>query len=85
MAVYEYLCDKCGARFEKRMPMSEFRDVVPCTKCKAKARKAISNFAFVGRSQSGDSLDFGDDEGLGAMGGMGGMRGMGGMPGLDMD
>ncbi len=80
MTLYEYLCDKCGARFEKRMPMSEFRDVVPCTKCRANARKAISNFAFVGRSQSDDSFDFGDDEGLGAMGGM---PGMGGMPDMD--
>lgn len=70
MALYEYLCDKCGARFEKRMPMADVRQLVPCTMCKAKARKTIGNFAFVGRVKSGSPWDSGGDDDMGGMGGM---------------
>lgn len=52
MALYEYLCNKCGARFERRMSMSDVLQVVPCTACDGQARKTLGGFAVVGRAQS---------------------------------
>lgn len=53
MALYEYHCQKCGTRFEKRMPMSEVLQLVPCPSCKAQAKKVLGNFALVGNSEPG--------------------------------
>jgi putative FmdB family regulatory protein len=77
MALYEYLCDKCGNRFEKRMPMSDVLQLIDCPKCKAKAKKTLGNFAVVGSANAGfgdgaDSWDDGGGMGDGGMGGMGG-------------
>jgi putative FmdB family regulatory protein len=83
MALYEYVCGACGARFEKRMPMSEVVQVLPCTACGKPARKAIGQFAVTGVATegvgdgpapweddgSGDGLDGGDD--FGGFGGHG--------------
>jgi len=53
MALYEYLCAACGTRTERRMPMSDVLQVVPCAKCGKQARKVVGNFAIVGRSEAG--------------------------------
>jgi putative FmdB family regulatory protein len=70
MALYEYHCPGCGARFDKRMPMSDVLQLVPCPTCGKQARKTIGNFAFVGRAEEGlgdgpapwDSDGGGDDD-----------------------
>ena len=75
MALYEYLCPACGARTERRMPMSGVLQMVPCGKCGKQAHKVLGNFAVVGRSEAGIEdgpapwEDGGDDGGLDDMGG----------------
>jgi len=77
MALYEYLCPACGTRTERRMPMSDALQLVPCAKCGKEARKVVGNFAIVGRSEAGlgDGPapwdDGGDDGGLGDVDGGG--------------
>lgn len=56
MALYEYLCSKCGTRFEKRMPMAKVRQRTTCPKCKKQADKLMSTFAVTGIAD--DSFDF---------------------------
>lgn len=53
MALYEYRCPACGERFEKRMPMGDVLQLLPCPSCGAKARKVIGGFALVGRAEAG--------------------------------
>lgn len=53
MALYEYRCPACDERFERRMPMGDVLQLVPCPACGAKARKVIGNFALVGRAEAG--------------------------------
>lgn len=77
MALYEYLCPSCGTRTEKRMPMSDVLQLVPCAACGKQARKVLGGFAVVGRAEAsladgpapwdedggGDDGGFGDDAG----------------------
>lgn len=65
MALYEYHCSSCGARFEKRMPMNDVLQLVPCTQCNQKAQKVIGGFAVVGRAEAslGDGPAPWDDDG----------------------
>lgn len=53
MALYEYRCPACDERFEKRMPMGDVPQLLPCPSCGAKARKVIGGFALVGRAEAG--------------------------------
>ncbi|MBE7519245.1 MAG: zinc ribbon domain-containing protein [Thermoflexaceae bacterium] len=53
MALYEYYCEGCGARTERRMPMSDVLQFVPCPKCGKQAKKIVGNFAIVGRAEAG--------------------------------
>ena len=69
MALYEYQCDACGNVFEKRMPMSDALQAVPCPNCNKMAKKVIGNFAVVGRAEPGIEdgpapWEEGGDEGL---------------------
>jgi len=82
MALYEYLCPACGARTERRMPMSDVLQLVPCSVCGKQAKKVIGNFAVVGVSEGGlgdgpapwddgggdDDFGGGDDFGMGGHG-----------------
>lgn len=77
MALYEYLCFDCGTRTEKRMPMSDVLQLIPCPNCGKQAKKTLGGFAVVGRAEAsvadgpapwedgGDDGDFGDDGGHG--------------------
>ena len=77
MALYEYLCPSCGTRTEKRMPMSDVLQLIPCPKCGKQAKKTMGNWAVVGVAQEsvGDDpapwdSDGGDDGGeFGDLGG----------------
>jgi putative FmdB family regulatory protein len=68
MALYEYLCPSCGKRTEKRMPMSDVLQLIPCAHCGKQAKKTIGGFAVLGRAEA--SIDDGpapwdDDDGGG--------------------
>ncbi|MCC6381118.1 MAG: zinc ribbon domain-containing protein [Dehalococcoidia bacterium] len=67
MALYEYLCPACGARTERRMPMSDVLQVVPCGACGKQARKVIGGFAVLGRAEAslGDGPAPWDEDGGG--------------------
>jgi len=67
MALYEYLCPGCGARTEKRMPMSDVLQAVPCAACGKQARKVMGGFAVVGVAEAsvGDGPAPWDDAGGG--------------------
>lgn len=52
MALYEYQCSDCDARFEKRMPMGDALQLAPCPDCDAQAKKVMGNFAVVGRAEA---------------------------------
>jgi len=81
MALYEYHCPDCGTLTEKRMPMSDVLQFIPCPTCGKSAKKVMGNFAVLGRAEAsvgdgpapweaGGGDDFGDDDGLGMGGGM---------------
>lgn len=65
MALYEYQCPACGKRTEKRMPMSDVVQTVPCGSCGKEARKVIGGFALVGIADAslGDGPAPWDDDG----------------------
>jgi len=77
MALYEYICPACGTHTDKRMPMSDALQVIPCPKCGKQARKAIGGFAVVGIGQESFEDgpapwdDDGDGDGGDDFGGMG--------------
>ena len=48
MAVYEYLCRVCDARFEARRPMAEASDPINCPQGHAETTRRLSVFASVG-------------------------------------
>jgi putative FmdB family regulatory protein len=52
MALYEYGCPACGARTEKRMPMSDVLQSISCPKCGKQATKVIGGFAIAGRAEA---------------------------------
>ena len=53
MALYEYHCKACGARTEKRMPMSDVLQLIPCSKCGKQAQKVIGGWSVIGLAQPG--------------------------------
>jgi len=73
MALYEYVCGGCGTRTDKRMPMSDVLQSIPCPKCGKQAAKAIGGFSVLGIARAGvedgpapweaDGGDGGDDHG----------------------
>lgn len=58
MALYEYHCDHCGHRFEKRVPMSKVRARTVCPKCRKQARKLMAAFAVTGSAEEKVDLDY---------------------------
>lgn len=85
MALYEYLCPDCGTRTEKRMPMTDVLQTIPCSKCGKQARKTIGSWAVVGISSASVEdgpapwdMDGGDDGGDDMMAGLGDLGGGGG-------
>jgi putative FmdB family regulatory protein len=53
MALYEYQCGACGTRTEKRMPMADVLQLIPCPSCGKQAKKTIGGFAVVGIAAEG--------------------------------
>ena len=49
MPVYEYVCDDCNARFERRVAHPDEGAEVSCRECESDhVRRAISRVAFIG-------------------------------------
>lgn len=69
MAIYEYYCQSCKKKFERRRPMSDVAVVTDCD-CGSKAERMISMFAAP-RSDGDAMFD------MDAMGGGGGCCGGG--------
>lgn len=44
--IYEYVCDKCGQRFEKLCVVDARDDLMDCPKCGQLARRLFSTFSF---------------------------------------
>ncbi|MCZ2108007.1 MAG: zinc ribbon domain-containing protein [Dehalococcoidia bacterium] len=75
MALYEYYCAACGTRTEKRMPMSDVLQLIPCPTCGKQAQKVIGGWSVIGRAQEsiGDGpapWEDGGDSGDGPEGGI---------------
>ncbi|MCS7295961.1 MAG: zinc ribbon domain-containing protein [Chloroflexota bacterium] len=51
MALYEYRCANCGTTFERRMPMTDVLQFVPCPSCGQQAQKLMGTFVVVGRAE----------------------------------
>jgi putative FmdB family regulatory protein len=66
MPTYEYQCDLCGLRFERRQPITE-ESVTECPECHGEVRRLVSGGAGfmlkgsgnhrVGRKENGCSLE----------------------------
>ncbi|GBD23508.1 hypothetical protein HRbin29_01174 [bacterium HR29] len=54
MALYEYRCAGCGTTFEKRMPMKDVLQFLPCPSCGQQAQKLMGTFVVVGRAEPGE-------------------------------
>lgn len=90
MPTYDYLCKKCGNKFELRRSIATRDDAAPCPSCKSKstARKTINRLnvltgvrprAELGEGEAEDFLDDAEDmfdDGMG--GGHGHSHGPGG-------
>jgi putative FmdB family regulatory protein len=58
MPTYEYKCEKCGARFERRQAFSE-EPITECPQCHGKVRRIVSGGAgFILRGSSQDRTDY---------------------------
>ena len=55
MALYEYRCQQCETTFEKRMPMTEVLEFVPCPSCGGQAKKLMGTFVVVGRAEPSEA------------------------------
>jgi putative FmdB family regulatory protein len=53
MPLYEYKCERCGARFEAIARIAE-KDETACPECGAPAERQLSSFA-VGSAESSDA------------------------------
>ncbi|MEW6034418.1 MAG: zinc ribbon domain-containing protein [Chloroflexota bacterium] len=45
MAIYEYVCPRCGKEFEVMRPISESSKPAACPKCGARAERLVSAFS----------------------------------------
>lgn len=60
MPMYEYICTDCECRFDKLRGFSQADDPVECPHCHgSKAKRALSLFASVVRSESGGAESHG--------------------------
>ena len=54
MPIYEYVCAKCGAKFELLRSLSQADKEVPCPQCDNVAERILSSFV----SHSTDDMGF---------------------------
>jgi putative FmdB family regulatory protein len=59
MPLYEYLCDKCGHKFELLRALSDSGEAAPCPRCQSPAKRVLSSFASFSKDSSGQSTPVG--------------------------
>ncbi|MBF0171213.1 MAG: zinc ribbon domain-containing protein [Nitrospinae bacterium] len=52
MPIYEYVCSRCGAKFEKLTPLAEAHKTQPCEACGERAGERILSATSLGGSHS---------------------------------
>ena len=55
MPIYEYVCSKCGSKFELLRRLSQASEDAPCPECQSTAKRIMSTFAACSRSSDGFS------------------------------
>jgi putative FmdB family regulatory protein len=55
MPLYEYVCERCDARFEQLRPSSRMDDPASCPSGHSGARRVLSAFAAVSRDSYGET------------------------------
>ncbi len=56
MPLYEYRCERCGATFEKLVPLAERDAGQRCPKCSSnRVKRLISTFSVGGRESASES------------------------------
>ncbi len=58
MPIYEYRCPSCNSMFELLRSFGNADKVAPCPHCNNHAKRKVSVFAAVGRSNGDDSASF---------------------------
>ena len=55
MPIYEYLCSKCGQKFELLRSFSQMGEKAPCPRCQNPAERKLSTFASFSKNEAGVS------------------------------
>jgi len=53
MPLYEYVCPKCGFRFELLRPISQSSDEASCPRCQNSAERVLSTFTPLSKGGNG--------------------------------
>jgi putative FmdB family regulatory protein len=53
MPLYEYVCSKCGCKFELLRPISQSNEAAPCPSCHHEAERVLSPFTSLSKDSSG--------------------------------
>jgi putative FmdB family regulatory protein len=53
MPLYEYVCSKCGCRFELIRSISQSNEGAPCPSCQHEAGRVLSLFSSLSKDSSG--------------------------------
>ncbi|MBI4180647.1 MAG: zinc ribbon domain-containing protein [Chloroflexi bacterium] len=59
MPIYEYVCPKCGFKFEQLRPLSLASDTSTCPRCQQSAERILSAFACLSRDSGGQASPIG--------------------------
>ena len=59
MPIYEYVCRKCGSKFEQLRPMSQSEEEAACPKCGQPSERAISRFSCLAKDDTGYTAPIG--------------------------
>jgi len=59
MPIYEYVCTGCGLKFEELRPLCDAAESACCPKCQNTAKRVLSTFRSVSKSESGISTPIG--------------------------
>ena len=59
MPIYEYVCSKCGLKFELLRSISQSDEEASCTRCHNCAERVLSTFSALSKSGSGSTTSLG--------------------------
>lgn len=55
MPIYEYVCDKCKARFELMRPFSKANERASCPQCKSQSERVMSKCFSMSKGEGGST------------------------------